>query len=403
MRTIVRAVIAPVVMAFALSGCWDRKELNDVAIVLAVGIDYAGDKYQVSVQAIDPSQTSKTPKGNRSPAILYTEEGPSVIEAVRKMTTKKSRINYSGHIRMILVSESTARQGITKALEAGFRLPYVRPDYYIAVVRGFTARDMLSLITPYELIPAMDLVKSLTVSEESWAPTSAVNALEFEKVLLSDSRQPVLTGLTIVGDFKKGQTENNIKQPKSFAEYQYTGLGVFKGDKLVGWLNASDSKTYGFIRNLVKSTAASAQCPGSGERFSIETQRAVTKLKPMLRDGKPAMTIAMHIDAKLVEMDCDMDLNKQSDVEKLEKLMRDKLQKVMETGIRRVQRRYGTDIYGFGEAFYRKYPKQWRAWSADWEAIFRELPIELDIRYRIKLLGKMKLQIRSNPLKEGRT
>ena len=403
MKAISQAVIVLVVMALLLSGCWDRRELNNVAIALAIGVDYEGDMYKVSVQTIDPSQTSKTPKGNRSAAILYTEEGLSVMEAVRKMTTKKSRINYAGHIRLILVSEATARQGITSALEAGFRLPYIRPDYYIAIVRGYSASDMLSLITPYELIPAMDLVKSLTLSEESWAPTSAVNALEFEQMLVSDSRQPVLTGLTIRGDLKKGQDEKNVKQPISFTEYQYTGLGVFKGDKLIGWLNESDSKSYGYIHNLVKSTTASTECPNSDKRFGVEVQRAETKLKPLLRNGQPAMKIAMNIKATFVEMNCDIDLTKEANMEKMEQLMREKAQETMENGIHHVQQRFGSDIYGFGEALYRKYPKHWRAWSKEWDGLFRELPCEFDIRYHIEQLGKMKLRIRSDPNKEGRS
>ncbi|WP_027087137.1 Ger(x)C family spore germination protein [Cohnella panacarvi] len=403
MKALMRVLAVPILLALVLSGCWDRNELNNLAIILAAGVDYVDGMYEVSVQTIDPSQTSKNPKGIRSAAILYSERGPTLIEAARKMTIKRSRLNYTGHIRLYLLGESIARRGITEALEVGFRLPGIRPDYYIAITRGYTAKEILSLVTPFEQIPAMDFVKSLAISEAVWAPTTAVRALEMQQILLSDSRQPVLTGITVIGDFRKGQTAGNVKQPKSPAEYRYTGLGVIKNDKLVGWMNESDSKSYAYIHNLVKSTIASTECPNSSERFAIELNRVHTSLKPLVRNGEPAMKLAMQVESNLAEVNCDIDLTKEASIAKLESLMREKVKDVMSDGIRHVQQQYGADIYGFGEAFYRKYPKQWRTWHKDWETRFRELPIEFDIRYRIERMGKNKNSVKSNPDKGGRT
>ena len=403
MKALMRILVVPILLALVLSGCWDRDELNNLAIVLAAGIDYADGMYEVSVQTIDPSQTSKAPKGNRSAAILYSEKGPTLVEAARKMTIKRSRLNYTGHIRLYLISESVARRGITEALEVGFRLPGIRPDFYIAVTRGYTAKEMLSLITPFEQIPAIDYLKSLVVSEAVWAPTSAVRALDMERILLSDSRQPVLTGITVIGNFAKGKTNINVKQPKSLAEYQFTGLGVIKNDMLVGWMNESDSKTYAYVHNLVKSTIATAECPNSSELFAIELTRVHTSLKPLVRGGEPSMTIAMQVNVNLAEVNCDLDLTKSESITKLEDVMREKTRSVMSSGIRHVQQQYGADIYGFGEAFYRKYPKLWRTWRKDWESRFRELPVEFDIRYRIERMGKNKNSVKPDPNKGGRT
>ena len=50
------------VILLLLSGCWDRKELEKLAIVTGIGIDYGeeGDDYQVSFQ-IARSGEVKTP------------------------------------------------------------------------------------------------------------------------------------------------------------------------------------------------------------------------------------------------------------------------------------------------------------------------------------------------------
>lgn len=43
------------IMTMILTGCWNRRELNELAVVLAVGIDSADGQYEVSVQVAEPS------------------------------------------------------------------------------------------------------------------------------------------------------------------------------------------------------------------------------------------------------------------------------------------------------------------------------------------------------------
>lgn len=46
-----------------LSGCWERKELNEVAFVLGIGIDKAETGYTVSMQVVIPSAISSQSNG----------------------------------------------------------------------------------------------------------------------------------------------------------------------------------------------------------------------------------------------------------------------------------------------------------------------------------------------------
>lgn len=42
-----------------LTGCWNRNELNELSIVLAMGIDKKDDLYEVSLQVVNPNQMSR--------------------------------------------------------------------------------------------------------------------------------------------------------------------------------------------------------------------------------------------------------------------------------------------------------------------------------------------------------
>ncbi|MGO1528966.1 Ger(x)C family spore germination protein, partial [Senegalia sp. (in: firmicutes)] len=41
-----------------ITGCWDKRELSELSIASAIGIDRVEDEYLVSVQIINPSEVT---------------------------------------------------------------------------------------------------------------------------------------------------------------------------------------------------------------------------------------------------------------------------------------------------------------------------------------------------------
>ncbi|WP_127530367.1 Ger(x)C family spore germination protein [Paenibacillus kobensis] len=382
-----RMVLA--LLLISLTGCWNRRELNEISTVLAMGIDRADGQYEVSVQVVDPIQMSQKSNTQRSATIVYSEKAPTLFEALRKSTTSAPRRMYLSHMTFLLFDETVAREGIKQTLDFLLRDHEVRPDFNMAVAREYSAKQMLSLVTPMEVLPAMDLMKSLRVSAKAWAPTSAVNVVSMMQMLTKDGLEPILTGLTIAGDAKKGITSKNVAQPATFANFKYQGIGVFRDDRLLGWLNESDSKSYAYITNHVTSTVANVTCMDSDDKFVVEVLGAKTKMQPSIRSGKPYMTMKIDVRANVGEMHCMMDLSKPKDMYKLQTEAAKRLNQVIMSGIRHVQQRYGVDIYGFGEAFHRKYPKDWHRWKADWNQRFEDMPVEIQIHYQLGKFGKI--------------
>ncbi len=383
-------VILVLVMTLILPGCWNRKELNELGVVLAAGIDTVGNQYEVSVQVVDPSAMSKQRIGDRSPVLVFSERAPTIFEALRKMTTKSSRKMYLSHLRMLIMDEATARRGIQEPLGFWFRDHEVRPDFYIAVAKGRRAKDMLELVTPTEALPAMDLYKSLEVSEKSWAPTAAVNVRELFQTMTLDGVNPVLSGLTIKGDMEVGKQLENAKQPLSFAEYQFVGIGVFREDRLIGWLGEEESKAYNYIMNRVFSTVGRVKCPGKEGDFVVEVTQANTKMNPMIKNGQPHVVLNVFVEANIGEVHCKVDLRDAQVFNAMQQAAQDSLAIILEAGVHKVQKEYGTDVYGIGEAFHRKYPKQWKEWKKSWDDMFQnDLKVEMRFDYNLRKLGKI--------------
>ncbi|MFD2118025.1 Ger(x)C family spore germination protein [Paenibacillus yanchengensis] len=382
------------------TGCWNRMELSEISVVLAMGIDKVEDQYQVSVQFVDPSQMSRNRTANRSPAVTISERASTVFEAVRKLTTKTSRRLYFSHLRLLVFDEKTAKEGIKNAMDLMFRDHEVRPDFYIAVAKKNTARDILAIVTPTEVLPAMDIDKSLIVSEKTWAPTAAINVITLLQTLMQDGKEPVLTGVSIIGNLEKSKTMQNVQNPLAYGEYKYEGLGVFKEEKLLGWLNESDSKAYTYIVNKVTSTVGVSKCPNSGGFIAIEVTEANTKIITNVENNKPSITLKMLIEGTINEVQCTINMQDPNEYEQMEQTARETFQTMIEKGIKTVQRKFGVDIFGFGEAFHRNHPKQWNIWKEQWDDVFKQLPVQIDLDYKLNKVGKIINPIDKEPDKE---
>ncbi|MFD1955047.1 Ger(x)C family spore germination protein [Paenibacillus thailandensis] len=375
-----------VLLLFA-TGCWNRRELNDLAIAVAVGIDKADNNYRVSVQVVDPSEVAaKKGGGTRTPVTMYQSSGQTIMEAIRRMTTVSPRKIYASHLRMLVVQEQVAKEGIGEVLDLLSRDHEVRTDFYIVVAKDTRAADTLKILTHLESIPANHLFSSLQTSQRSWSPTVAVTLDRLIADIVSEGKNPAVTGLRVKGEREIGETRQNVEEIAASAQLQYSGLAVFKKDKLVGWLDETESKAYNYILDQVTGSAGIVPCPGGG-KVSLEVVRSKTKVKSKLENGEPRIKITVQIELSVSEVTCGIDLTKRESIEQLEKLEENKVRNFITETIKRVQRDYQSDIFGFGDVIHRSHPKYWKTAKADWDRRFAQLPVDLNVESNIRLIG----------------
>ncbi|OMF44141.1 Ger(x)C family spore germination protein [Paenibacillus peoriae] len=376
-------------LVLLLTGCWNRRELNELAIAVGMGIDKQGDQFRVSLQVVDPGKASaKKGAGGGAPATLYTEEADTIFEAIRKITTISPRRMYFSHLRICVIGESMATEGMAKSLDLLSRYHQFRTDFYIVVSKGTSAEDTLKIMTPLDPIPANDLFSSLETSQKNWSPSTTVTLDELVSALTSEGMQPVLTGLRIVGDKEMGETSGNVQKIAPPARLQYSGLAVFRKDRLIGWLNETESRGYNFILGKVQSSVGYVACPGGGKVVS-EIIRTQTSIKGSVYRGEPQINIKMQVEANLGEVECTgLDLTQVGTIYDLENKEEEKIEEFMKMAVRKAQKSYKADIFGFGEAIHRADPRTWKSIKKNWDyEYFTELPVHIKVDFKIRRLG----------------
>lgn len=371
-----------------LTGCWNRRELNELALVVAMSIDKSGDQYMLTTQVVDPGEVSSNARGgSRAPITTYTDKGKHVFEAVRRMTTITPRKLYFSHLQMLVISEEVAKEGINNILDFFTRDSEFRKNFYIVVSKDIKANEILKNLTSIEKIPAQKMHSSLETSEKVWAPTVAIQLDELISSLTSDGNNPILTGISINGDVIKGQLMDNVQRIEPFARLKYKNIAVFKKDKLIGWLNEKESKGFNFIKSNVHSTVGHLPC-GNKETAVIEIMRSKAKVKAKVINGKPEITINVKAEANIGEVACHIDLTKPESIKKLENNAAKENMDILNTAIKKAKE-LGVDIFGFGEVVHRADPKAWRDLKKNWDQEFVQLPITIHSEFKIRRTGNV--------------
>ncbi|CAG7644829.1 Spore germination protein B3 [Paenibacillus solanacearum] len=390
MRRWAAALLALTILT-ATTGCWNRRELNDLAITVAMGIDRIGDEFQVSAQLVNPSEIAAR-KGSTSkgaPVVTYSKTGGTVFEALRKMTTESPRKLYLSHLRMLIISESLAKEGIAKLLDVLSRAHELRTDFFIVVARGSSAKEMLEIYTvPQEIIPANHMFKTIDTSSALWAASGKKTIDELISDMISKGKEPVLTGLGIAGDrnMRETSTEENVRHIVPLSRLHIAGQAVFKNDKLIGWLNEEESKAYNYVLGNVKGTAGELACPEGG-KLTVEVIRTRAQVKGKIKDGKPAVDVELRIENDVTDVECDIDLEDVGTIAELERTVEKRVKQFIVHTVRKAQNQWHADIFGFGEAIHRAAPKQWKTLQHEWDAAFSELPVAVKIDVKIRRLG----------------
>lgn len=374
------------ILSLVLTGCWDRRELNEIAITLALGIDKVDEEFQLTAQVVVPSEVSMKQSSGRSTVTLFQATGETIFEAFRKMTIDSPRKIYPGHLRMLVIGEELAKAGVGESLDLLSRDWELRSDFYVVVAKDKTAAEILNVTTPIESIPANKMFNTLKTSEENWAVTKGVTLDELLGDFITDGKDAVLTGIQVFGNQEVGSSKQNVESITPAAQIQYDYLAVFRQDKLVGWLNESESKGYNYIIDSVKSTVASISCPEEG-KVSIEVINSKSELKGKINKGEPEVNVTIEVEGNVGEVECHIDMKDTKTIDALEKSYEKELKEIVHQTIETLQKQYKSDIFGFGQAIHRSNPKTWKKIKNRWDEEFTELTVNVEVDMKIRDTG----------------
>nr|WP_263323252.1 Ger(x)C family spore germination protein [Neobacillus sp. Marseille-Q6967] len=361
---------------FFLSGCWSKKELTDLAIVSAIGIDKNEEgRYVGTLQIINPGNVAGGFQGGGGgsqgpPVSVYKGIGDSLVELSRRTSRQLSRRLYYAHTNLVVISEELAKEeGLGEIFDALDRDPQFRGTAIIVIAQDSKASEIVKVLTPIDKIPSNKVIRTLKYTEKQWGENMAVNMQDAIKDLVSPGKELVLSGFTFSGDVNKGKKLENIEETEPSTKITAGSLAIFKEGKLVGWLKGEAARATILLLDKIQGTAIGINWEGEEEAIVYEMIRQKTSVKVKMKKEKPSVSITINAEGNIGETRVPIDLTNPQTLLKIEKELEKEIKKEMTMAIKEAQDKKA-DIFGFGEALHRSNPEAWKRMKADWNNVY---------------------------------
>lgn len=336
--------ILVVIGCLLLTGCYDYKEINTLAILSATSIDYQDGEYMVVAQEINPQAPDKTAV-IQAPFFLYTGAGNSLQEAYREITTKSSKFLYSHHLQLLLISENVAKEKLDKILDFYLRNPAIRTEFNVLLYKG---DNPLDIITPINDISSASILETLETNMNYLGTSKEITFNEVVDNYLKKGEELVLPVIKVNNSKEDGNTIDNVNSSKVKQSYQLDNLAVFKDNKLVGYLDKEEALGYNYIKNNIKNTVLSYECE-KDKYITLEIVNSGSKIS----SKKEKITIEIDVMGNINESTCSIDLEKENNLKKIQEEMARDFDKRIKGTIDNVIKEYNSDIYGFLDMIYK--------------------------------------------------
>lgn len=379
-------ILTPLLCSMLLSGCWDRREINDVAFVVASAIDKKGDEYQVTVQIPLPGQLggiggSGGGGGTTGEKSFYVDSatGKTLRAANRQQQRSLSRQLYFAHSRVMLIGEELAKDNISPIMDVMARVPQNRLTSFALIARG-EAKSLLSAEVQIEQFPA-EMMRELAQSSMK----NPVNMRQLIETMLSDGIDPVIPAIEKIKTSPGGKED-----PKS--TLQVDGLAVFRGSRLQGYIPGDQSIGVLLAMNEAKKPTLIVQPPEGEGNVSIQLQETNTKIEPRVQGDKITVRVILEGKGSINENESTFDIAYDNNLEKMEKKLNQQTQKILVEGIRQLQT-YQSDALGIGDKIYRSEPAQWRKLRQNWSRHFSEIKFEAESNLHLEHVGSVTMPL----------
>ncbi|WP_106231683.1 Ger(x)C family spore germination protein [Orenia metallireducens] len=376
-----------------LTACAGKREMDELGIVGLTAVDWdpKQQKYEIMVQVIVPSRAGGGMGGSNIQLWNATATGKTLMRASKNLRSRVSKKLVWFHSNLIIIGEQAAKKGLKDIIDFFARNKEIRYNSWV-LISEYPIRETLESNPRFEGSLPSEIQGLIENNKTDWSESYSIN-LKDMLIRLADDDFDEITGrltnhrpqLAPEGTYEQLDLVKDV--PVDLRDViALSGAAVLKDGKLKGWLDRVESKGYLFIADEIEGGAI-VEYSKEKEKFSAEILSNKSKLKPEFKNGKVSFKLEVKTDVAITEAITKLDLTKSEDIELLQKDLAKEVKKYIETTLKTAQQEYNADIFGYGNAIYRSYPKKWEEIKDDWDQIFPTVVTDIKVEIIVKRLG----------------
>lgn len=367
-----RLLAAGAALLCFLTGCWDRREINDVAIVMATAVDLEENgQFRVSLQIPLPGQMGGATgggggTGGEETFYVDSSTGSTIWDAVGKLTSRTSReLNFS-HRRIFIISEAVAKREISSIFNSVVSLPENRLSSVIVISKG-KAADLLTVQTKLERFSSEFIRELLQIGKPV-----ALNIKDLALRLQDPTTEPYIPYIGI----QSAEVTHKQIELLGYAQFQQDRMvGIFEEREMLGLQWLAGFQPYLEYVSLEEN------------KVTLFVKQGKTSITAKIRDGRPHFHVHALAVAQIFEEQNNLDLTKTEVHRKFQDLLERSIKFNIEAAIRQMQSK-NTDSVSFGKYLFRRYPKEWNHRFRDhWHDHFAQATFTVEASGVIENIG----------------
>lgn len=371
-----------------LTGCSNYKELNEIAIVVGLGVDYIPSKnlYVVTYQSVNPSENAAQPTGSGATGVTtYTTTGKTLSEAAYNTSRLFSRQNIYSHIQVLILGEQLAKkESLNFIFDVFERDAGVRVNVPVLIARDNKVKETMDILPSNDKIPVRAIVGKLKNASKNTGEYEETKIYEVIEKLSSLGVEPAINGISARGNKKKGTTKANLEDMEK-AYVTLNGVAMFRKGKLVGWLDEKKTKSIQIIHNKIILTNMRIHCVN--KRYNtIVVSRLKTHSKVDIKSNQVVITVFANASGSVTELLCNKDISKRKVLTEYEQKVELELKKEISEGIVAAQK-VRSDVFGFGEILHYTHLEKWNNSKDHWNELFSKAKVNVQVNMDIERTG----------------
>jgi spore germination protein KC len=342
-------------MLFSLSGCWNYREVDSMAMVSGFAVDkgQTGYKYHITYEFLDFS-------GKEMKSKIVETEGDTIFDCVRNAVGKIEKKLYFSDCKIVIISKDIASEGINPIMDWLIRDQEPRIDLNLVISEEKTAADIIEQKPMTNPLVSIELWHMIEKNKATLAEAPDVKLYKANNLLADDCCSLILPSLKISKDSKEKTIE-------------FGGTAIFKKDKLIGFLNRSETKYLLFIKNQIQGGLLVTSLENNTKDITLEINGNQTTLTPSMTNKGLSVDIGIDLKATLGENNGNKIVKTNDDIREVEQSAKKTLEYGVSTLFKKVQSQYDSDIFGVASTIHRMDPQTWSKLKPDWDKTFKEL------------------------------
>lgn len=352
-------------------------ELSELMIMQGIGIDVTENGFKTTVELLNNEQ-SGSPGGNGNSdkkTKIYSAEGATVGEALRKLVTKSGNEPMFAHNRVIVIGEEAANRDLSDILDFFERNYDSRASQLLCVAKNTTGESVIRAKVPMDTVKS-EILENMLVecSKQSLVPkVRIIDAINYIKDETSGLCIPA------VKVEKNGEDEN----------FELDGCAVFGTDTTFSmYIDSETAEGIAILNDKIEEGVISAALP-NGQSASFYINKGRCRYKITTENGVLHYSLNVRISCDLEGVQGDEYFSTDTGVvETFQTAVGEAISKKAENTLTVLQGKHGADVVRYGKRLRNKENDLYYIVKDNWGDIFPSIKLSVTADVTVRRIGE---------------